>query len=152
MNESLLVLSQYSDEERQEALRKYRLIEPFLQKEKSLNVLHKEHQLPLRTARRWVAHYRQHGFGALMRQDRKDKGIRYLSHRICSLWMTTAVQLQVMSFLFSLLPQLKPLFVSIMRFGEKKNHNGQFVVFRQSFIQTMVQTLLLNILSRFVLI
>lgn len=74
------VLSQLTEKSKAEALRKYQLIRPFLQKEKSLITISKESQLSLRTAKDWVKRYRQHGLGGLARKSRRDSGVR----RSCS--------------------------------------------------------------------
>jgi putative transposase len=78
--ETLARLSHWSEEERGRALYKYKLIQPFLQKEKSLLKICKEANLYPRTARRWVSCYKKQGLAGLIRKQRKDNGKR----RSCS--------------------------------------------------------------------
>lgn len=58
--------------EQAEALRKYQLISPFLQKQQTLSALCKK-QLPLRTPKHWVAQYYKQGLAGLARKQPKDK-------------------------------------------------------------------------------
>jgi len=73
-------LNLLTDEERSKALYKYKLIQPFLQKEKSLLKICKEQNISPRTAQRWVSCYKKKGLAGLIRQQRKDNGKR----RSCS--------------------------------------------------------------------
>lgn len=78
--ETLARLSDWSEEERGAALSKYKLIKPFLEKEKSLLKICKEATLHPRTARRWVSCYKKQGLAGLIRKQREDNGKR----RSCS--------------------------------------------------------------------
>lgn len=59
-----------------QALDKYKLLEPFLNGEKTLQHVCKENQLALRTASTWVALYREFGLSGLARKSRTDQGKR----------------------------------------------------------------------------
>lgn len=63
-----------TQEQKEQALCKYRLIQPYLQKQKLLTTLCKEERIPLRTAKTWVFLYRKYGLKALARKTRTDKG------------------------------------------------------------------------------
>jgi putative transposase len=76
----LPILNELSTEQRNIALNKYYIIQPFLQKTKALTTICKESKLSLRTVSSWVKHYRQNGFIGLVRKIRNDSGIR----RCCS--------------------------------------------------------------------
>ncbi|WP_339052467.1 helix-turn-helix domain-containing protein [Candidatus Lariskella endosymbiont of Epinotia ramella] len=65
-------LSKYSETQRNEALRRYKLIESFLCKKEALAVICSRHKLALRTARRWIADYKKQGLEGLIRQKRND--------------------------------------------------------------------------------
>ena len=67
-------LSELTLLQRQQALNKYRLIEPHLQREKTLRTLSHENDIPLRTLKTWVQLYQKHGLVALARKTRNDKG------------------------------------------------------------------------------
>jgi putative transposase len=67
-----------SDED--QALQRFRIIRPFLEEGVVLAAIARHHGIPLRTARRWVSHYRTGGLAALTRAPRADKG----SHRALS--------------------------------------------------------------------
>jgi putative transposase len=69
-----ILLSNLTETQRTQALRKYQLIHPFLQQKKSLELICRENNISLRTARAWISLYRQHGLAALARKPRKDKG------------------------------------------------------------------------------
>lgn len=74
------LLSELTETQREAALIKYRLIEPFLNKEMTLNQLCQDKKLSLKTTSTWVSHYRQFGLAGLARKSRTDKGNR----RACS--------------------------------------------------------------------
>ena len=70
---SLTILT---DAQRAEALRRFHLIRPFLEDGVPLTQIAREHQIPVRTLRRWVQRYRVDGLGGLSRPTRKDKDQR----------------------------------------------------------------------------
>ncbi len=67
-------LCELTESQRQVALDRYRIIEPFIEGNKSLSRVCQENNLSLRTAREWVGRYRKGGLSALARMHRKDKG------------------------------------------------------------------------------
>jgi putative transposase len=62
---------QLTDKERKSALRKYELIKPFLENEESLYTVCKEHNIMLKTVRRWIACYKNSGLAGLTRRKPK---------------------------------------------------------------------------------
>jgi putative transposase len=48
-----------------EALDRFRLIQPYLEKQASLSAISRQHVVPLRTLQRWVYQYRQRGIEGL---------------------------------------------------------------------------------------
>ena len=50
-----------SETEREQALARFRLLQPYLDGQTSLSAVARKHSIPLRTAQRWVARYRTHG-------------------------------------------------------------------------------------------
>ena len=67
-------LTEFTDAQRAEALRHFQVIRPFLEDGVPLTRIAAEHQLQLRTLRRWVQRYRAGGLAGLVRPMRKDKG------------------------------------------------------------------------------
>ena len=63
-------------EARKLALDRFRLIQPHLEQNQSLQPLADEAGVPYRTAQRWVAQYRLFGLVALARKRREDRGGR----------------------------------------------------------------------------
>jgi len=59
-----------------QALERFRMIQPFLEEGVALAAIARHHGIALRTARRWVSHYRAGGLTALTRPPRADKGSR----------------------------------------------------------------------------
>jgi len=70
-------ISDLTQSQKDEAQRKYRLIQPFLQNERTLASICNEHNIPLRTARTWVSLYRRSGLAALARKQRIDEKINH---------------------------------------------------------------------------
>ena len=60
--------------QRDEALRHFQVIRPFLEDGVPLTRIAAAHDLNLRTLRRWVQCYRAHGLSGFLRSERKDKG------------------------------------------------------------------------------
>src|SRR4051812_7861341 len=58
---------------------RFQLLRPFLEEGVPLRRVARERGLALRTARRWVAHYRRDGLAGLARKPRSDKDKRHLS-------------------------------------------------------------------------
>lgn len=68
-----------SEKERDVALSKYYIIQPFLQNSKKLAAISNEHNLSIRTLKRWVTNYYKKGLLGLARVPRKDKDNRRCS-------------------------------------------------------------------------
>jgi putative transposase len=76
-------LAELSGEERERALARFHLIEPYLTGQWPLSSIAKEAGVPLRTAQRWVSQYRKLGLVALTRKAREDRGVRrFLSEKM----------------------------------------------------------------------
>jgi LuxR family maltose regulon positive regulatory protein len=58
------------------AFQRFRIIQPFLEGHIPLTRIVQEHPISLRTARRWVHHYREAGLVGLIRSTRSDRGTR----------------------------------------------------------------------------
>lgn len=71
-------LTALSEAERQRALERFRLLQPFLAGQTTLRAVAQAHGVALRTARSWVTHYRQAGLAGLARKPRADRGQRRL--------------------------------------------------------------------------
>ncbi len=69
-------LTTLTDAQRTEALSHFHVIRPFLEDGVPLTQIAGEHQMPIRTLRRWVQRYRADGLGGLARPTRKDKDQR----------------------------------------------------------------------------
>ena len=77
MTEHVSRLSSSTELQREQALERFSLIQPFLEGEIPLTHLAAMHRLPLRTLRQWVQRYRQEGLAGLMRKGRSDRGKRH---------------------------------------------------------------------------
>lgn len=75
MSDNVLHLTAYSQEQRQKAMDKYRLIAPYLNREKSLRSVAEESGVSKRTLQYWVSQYTQFGLVGLIRKRRRDSGI-----------------------------------------------------------------------------
>jgi putative transposase len=64
-----------TEEERECALARLRLLRPHLEDGIPLTRTAKQQGLPLRTARRWLALYHEHGLAGLVRHPRNDRGL-----------------------------------------------------------------------------
>lgn len=74
-------VNEITDNEREAALAKYHIIQPFLQNVKTIAAICEAQQLSRRTISRWIANYREYGFAGLLPAKRHDKG----KTRSCSL-------------------------------------------------------------------
>ena len=74
-----LPLSGLSEAERTQAFERFNILRPFLEEGVPLARVARGQGLALRTARRWVAHYRREGLAGLARKRRSDRGQRRLS-------------------------------------------------------------------------
>jgi len=68
-----LVLAALSETERDQALKRFRLLQPFLEGQATLSAVARDHKIPLRTAQRWAGRYRQYGLAGLARRRRGDR-------------------------------------------------------------------------------
>src|SRR5512132_1732136 len=69
-------LSALTETQRAHALERFRLIRPFLKAGIPLTNLASNHQLSVRTLRRWTQQYRSRGLSGLTKATRKDHGQR----------------------------------------------------------------------------
>jgi putative transposase len=69
-------LTALTEEERAVALDRFRRLRPHLEDGLPLARLARAEGIPLRTARRWVHRYRDHGLAGLARVPRADRGTR----------------------------------------------------------------------------
>ena len=81
-----------SESQREIALRRYQMLQPFLTGESTLPKVVQSHGLALRTARRWVSRYRAMGLAGLVRAPRNDKGKRTLGDEMLHLIEGLALQ------------------------------------------------------------
>ena len=58
------------------ALQKYKIIQVYLEGQISLSTISLNHEIPIRTLRRWVQKYREQELNGLKRKERKDKNCR----------------------------------------------------------------------------
>lgn len=75
-------LTHLSEAQRNQALQRFRVIEPHLNKHISLSTIAKQQNLTLRTLQRWVKTYREVGLSGLVRKPRHDKGQRRVNHTL----------------------------------------------------------------------
>jgi putative transposase len=69
-------LSGVSEAARDLAMSRFRLIQPYLEERRSLQLVAADANLSFRTAQRWVSQYRKHGLAAFVRKAREDRGTR----------------------------------------------------------------------------
>lgn len=86
------MLTELSEVERDQALDRFRIIQPFLEGKATLTEVAKQHGILLRTAQRWVARYRQDGLAGLVRNRRSDQGKRRLPPELQGLIEGLALQ------------------------------------------------------------
>jgi putative transposase len=70
-------LTHLTEAQRAVALDRFNLLRPHLEEGVPLTQLARAHGIPLRTARRWVHHYRASGLSGLVRQERRDHGAHH---------------------------------------------------------------------------
>ena len=69
-------LASLQESARETPLERFRIIQPYLQQDKSLNVIARKAGIPYRTIHRWLSRYRRFGLAALARKARQDRGCR----------------------------------------------------------------------------
>jgi putative transposase len=67
-------LSALTEQEREQAMARFGVLQPFLEDAVELRQLAQQQQLALRTLRRWVHRYTTEGLAGLVRQRRTDRG------------------------------------------------------------------------------
>ena len=77
-------LANHSDEQRQAAMDKYKVIKPNLDFEKSLIEISESEKIPLRTLQRWKKHYQEDGLIGLVHKKRLDSGKTRLEPEVVS--------------------------------------------------------------------
>lgn len=75
-------LTAYSEEQRQAAMVKYKIIAPYLTDEKTLTVITEETGIAKRTLQYWIRDYKQLGLKGLIRKTRSDDGEIHLEPEI----------------------------------------------------------------------
>lgn len=75
-------LTAYSEEQRQVAVEKYKIIAPYLINEKTLTVITEETGIAKRTLQYWIRDYKQLGLKGLIRKTRSDDGKIHLEPEI----------------------------------------------------------------------
>lgn len=68
-------ITELDKEQRQDAYKKYQLIEPYLNGTLKLYDIAKNKNIPIRTLTLWLRKYRQNGLLSLARKQRHDKGV-----------------------------------------------------------------------------
>lgn len=76
--DSSLTLTELSEAEREQALARFRILQPFLEGQTTLTAIAEAQGVQLRTLQRWVARYRADGLVGLARKRRSDRG----QHRV----------------------------------------------------------------------
>jgi putative transposase len=69
-------LTEVSEAVRDLAMSRFRLIQPYLEQKRSLQLVDSDAKICFRTAQRWVSQYRKRGLVALVRKSREDRGAR----------------------------------------------------------------------------
>src|SRR5262245_4884499 len=86
------ILTALSDAERVQALARFRLLQPYFEGQATLRAVAQTEGIPLRTAQRWAARYRQQGLAGLVRQPHVDRGQRHLPSELQHLIEGLALQ------------------------------------------------------------
>ncbi len=74
MEESRRTLAGLSEQEREEAMERFRVLKPAVEDGVPLARAAREAGVPLRTAQRWMASYKREGLAGLARRPRDDRG------------------------------------------------------------------------------
>lgn len=75
-------LASFSDHQREEALKKYTIIEPYLKKQQGIKEISLENEIPIRTLYRWVDNFEKNGLVGLIRKVRSDFGQLRMSEEV----------------------------------------------------------------------
>ena len=76
MTEHVSQRASATEAQREQALERFSLIQPFLEGDIPLTHVAASQRLPLRTLRQWVQRYRREGLVGLIRKGRSDRGKR----------------------------------------------------------------------------
>lgn len=147
-------LTAYSEDQRQKAMDKYRLIDQYLNHEKSLKAIAEEAGISIRTLQYWISQYQQFGLKGLIRKSRTDSGrfkvekevleeiknlilnhkrnsVTSIHRKICEICKKNSWEqpsyYQVYSISKSLLPGLKKLAYE----GKKEYQNNYDLIYRR---------------------
>lgn len=80
MTERKKTLTNFTEEQRNEATEKYKIIEPYIKNQKELTNVSRETGIPLRTLYRWSKQYNTLGLVGLIRKNRSDNGTVRISN------------------------------------------------------------------------
>jgi putative transposase len=69
-------LASLQESAREMALKRFRIIQPHLEHDRSLSLIARTTKIPYRTIHRWLTQYRRFGLAALARKAREDRGKR----------------------------------------------------------------------------
>ena len=78
-------LAELGEQEREEALRRWRILRPHVENGCPLTRAAADGGVPVRTAQRWLARYRADGLAGLARQGRSDRGRRRFPDELVAL-------------------------------------------------------------------
>ena len=67
-------LASLQESAREIALERFRIIQPYLEQDRSLSLIARNAGIPYRTIHRWLTRYRRFGLAALARKAREDRG------------------------------------------------------------------------------
>ena len=87
-----LSLTELDEQERAEAIARYKIILPFLEGQATLKAVAQAHSVAYRTAQRWVSCYRQSGLVGLARKPRRDMNQRHVEPKLKVLIEALALQ------------------------------------------------------------
>ena len=65
-------LTNFSEQQRIDAMKKYKIIEPYLNKQETIKEIAIKNKVPTRTLYRWVQKYEHDGLVGLIRKTRTD--------------------------------------------------------------------------------
>lgn len=76
------LLTNFPEDQRNKAMKRYELIEPYITDTEKLSVISNRSGVSLRTLYRWVEHYNQFGLVGLIRKSRSDDGVVHINNDI----------------------------------------------------------------------
>lgn len=85
MIERKRILTNFSKEQRNKAMKKYELIEPYINNIEKLSEISNKSSVPLRSLYRWVEQYNKSGLIGLIRIPRSDEGVVHINTDIKNL-------------------------------------------------------------------